>query len=243
MVTITEHGLGPDWILAPGIDLELKQYVLLGYLQRVQARFGERKLYPYLDELRVHLEQLLELRERRTMLAASFDREVIGLDLKRKELVRSAAEEDALLLVIDEVVRFAVPELRSMLNEGNGIREELAARIQFAPVGVLPLHAREGYLMLRQGREARVYDYRLSLLHSTAAPLRYRSVRTNYLGTWTIDLSHTCEQIKSELVRTVRQLPNPATFVFEADVRMPHIETFMPLAKQLVYDQLERPAA
>jgi hypothetical protein len=27
----------------------------------------------------------------------------------------------------------------------------------------------------------------------------------------------------------------PATYAFEADVAMPHIETFMPLAKQLMY--------
>lgn len=43
-----------DWAFRPTLDVEMKHYILLGYLQRVQARFSERKLYPHLNELRAH---------------------------------------------------------------------------------------------------------------------------------------------------------------------------------------------
>ena len=49
-------GLPRDWVCRPALDLELKQYLLLAYLQRVNARFAELKLYPYLDELLGHVE-------------------------------------------------------------------------------------------------------------------------------------------------------------------------------------------
>jgi hypothetical protein len=85
----TDHGLSSDWILAPGIDLELKEYMLLGYLQRVHARFDQHKLYPYLDELRDHLERLRVLRQQRADLAGLLDREVIAIDIKHARLLRN----------------------------------------------------------------------------------------------------------------------------------------------------------
>jgi hypothetical protein len=63
------------------------------------------------------------------------------------------------------------------------------------------------------------------------------------MATFPIGLAHTYAQIKAGLVRTFRAQPNPATFAFETDIVLPHIETFMPLAKQLVYEHLERQAA
>jgi hypothetical protein len=239
----TPHGLGPDWLLAPGIDLELKQYILLGYLQRVRSRFGEHKLYPHLDELNGHLERLVRLRDRRRELQDMLAGEVVGLDLERAELVRAHREEDALLQVIDDVLAFAIPELRTCLGGGHELRRELAGHIRFGPVGLLPLDAREGYLMLRQGREARVYAYRVPLVRCSGEDEAHHRMRTHYIGSYTVSITHTYDGIRAELVRTNRQLPHPATFVFEADITLPHIETFMPLAKQLVSGQLGRSAA
>jgi hypothetical protein len=60
-------------------------------------------------------------------------------------------------------------------------------------------------------------------------------LRTHYFSTWTLGLGQTYGHIKAELIR-LGPLPNPATFVFESDISLPRIETFMPLAKQLVYE-------
>jgi len=240
MATGTEHGLEQDWLLAPGFDLELKQYVLLGYLQRVEARFSERKLYPHLDELWAHAKRLTQLQQHLQSTNEALGGEVIGVDLERAELVRAKAQESELLNVIRDVIDFALPELRVMLDGGRELRRSLSSRIHFSPVGLLPIHTHEGYLLLRQGREARVYEYRVPLFHGTAEGLQYQSVRTRYLDSYQVSLANTYEHIKSDLVRRVRQLPNPATFVFEAEIGLPHIETFMPLVKQLVHQELER---
>ncbi|MCC7502620.1 MAG: hypothetical protein IT229_08835 [Flavobacteriales bacterium] len=240
MTTAAEHGLEQDWLLAPGFDLELKQYVLLGYLQRVHARFSERKLYPHLDELWVHAERLAQLQEHFRSTNEALIGGVIGVDLERAELVRAKAQESELLKVVRDVIDFAIPELMLRLEEGRELRRSLSSHIQFSPVGLLPIHTHEGYLLLRQGREARVYEYRVPLLHGSALDLQYHSVRTRYLDSYQVSLANTYEHIKSDLVRRAHQLPNPATFVFEADIGLPHIETFMPLVKQLVHQELWR---
>ena len=104
MATGTEHGLEQDWLLAPGFDLELKQYVLLGYLQRVEARFSERKLYPHLDELWAHAKRLTQLQQHLQSTNEALGGEVIGVDLERAELVRAKAQESELLNVIRDVI-------------------------------------------------------------------------------------------------------------------------------------------
>lgn len=235
METLGWSGPPQEAIVTATLDEELEQYRLLAYLQRVEAGYRERKLYPHLDELRLRLAQLRVLRERSAELARTVPRDVIGLDLVHGELVRTKVQEDELLRMIEAALAFAMPELDQALERGLELREELSGRIHFAPVGVLPLSTREGYLLLRQDADALVYSYTLPLVHEVDEELRYQGIRTRYLTTYTVSIASTYEHIKADLVRIDRSSPNPATFVFESDISLPRIETFMPLAKQLVY--------
>ncbi|MBK6835034.1 MAG: hypothetical protein IPG89_12470 [Bacteroidetes bacterium] len=51
--------LSKDWLTEQHIDLELKQYVLLAYLQEVKESYRATKIYPYLGELIEHYKNLL----------------------------------------------------------------------------------------------------------------------------------------------------------------------------------------
>ncbi|MBK6833207.1 MAG: hypothetical protein IPG89_02580 [Bacteroidetes bacterium] len=51
--------LSKDWLTEQHIDLELKQYVLLAYLQEVKESYQATKIYPYLGELIEHYKNLL----------------------------------------------------------------------------------------------------------------------------------------------------------------------------------------
>lgn len=229
-------GLPRDWVSRPALDLELKQYLLLGYLQRVNARFAERKLYPYLDELHCHVEELRRLRETKDALARTLGGELLGFDALSGHAVHEPLNNDRWLAVVDEVIELAMPRLRQALHLGNQLRDEIAANIQFAPVGVLPLSRQEGWLLLRMGREARAYSYSLPLLRTPDADAGALHVRTRYVSTHSMGIGRGFEQIKMELIRDHRQLPNPSVFAFECEPGLPRIETYMPLAKQLAYE-------
>jgi hypothetical protein len=47
-------------------------------------------------------------------------------------------------------------------------------------------------------------------------------------------LTNTFENIKSDLIRYHKNLPNPATFVIETAMMLPLEETFLPLAKRTI---------
>lgn len=234
MDTSAYHGLPQDWVYSPSIDLELKQYTLLGYLQRVKARFAERKLYPYLQHLQDHVKELRHLQQSKESVARNLSGPLIGFDLLSGGPVHERHEDDDVLKVIDEVIAFAVPGLVKVQAQGLDLRQELARHIHFAPVGLQPLYVGDGWLLLRKGKQARVYGYSISHVVGQEHDPGHLTINTRYVTTYTVGILHTYEHMKADLVQQHPFLPNPATFVFETELDIPHIETFVPLAKQLV---------
>ena len=84
-----------------------------------------------------------------------------------------------------------------------------------------------------------MYSYAVPLVQGAGSCLCV----THYITTSTIGLARHYEQIKAELVRRSPELPNPATFAFETDIALPRIETYLPIAKQLVLDHVRKAAA
>lgn len=235
-------GLPSDWMLRPAIDLELKQYVLLAYLQRVQRRFAESKLYPHLDELEQRLLELVRLRRSKAQLAANIRGDLVGFDPATGKPKHASVEQASSLDVIDAVIDFAMPGLQGMIADGQGLREELAARIDLSPLGVQPLSPTNGWLILRTGNDARVYEYAMPLLRESREQYQYRSVVTRYWSSYPLGIGHTYEKIRANLMRARPDLPVPGTYVVEAKTELPYIETLIPLAKMLVYEHIARAA-
>lgn len=231
-------GLPSDWVLRPAIDLELKQYTLLAYLQRVEQRFSETKLYPYLDELETHHSELLRIQRTKGSLSESIHGGLIGFDPITGHALYAQAQQPDMLEIIDEVIQFAIPGLRRMIANGSELRQELTALIRFEPLGVQPLKPTDGWLFLGTGREMRVYRYTMPLLREHKEQYQYRSVVTHYHGTYPRSISNTYEHVRLALIGSRPDLPVPATFVFDSTSKIPYIETFMPLAKQLVYEHI-----
>ncbi len=221
-------------ILTGTLDAELDEYLLLAYLQRVEAHYKALKLYPVLDELGARLGQLREVLARARELGAHFPSELTGLDLRRGAMLRKPIEQPAWDAVVGSLER-ALPQLHGALERGLELRDELHRGIRYGAVGLVPIEAREGWLMLRHGNEALVYSYTLPMVRQLAPAGRHGHVRTRYHATWTLGLCCTYGHIKAELIRT-GPLPNPATFVFESSISLPRIETFLPLAKGIAYE-------
>ncbi|MBL7953145.1 MAG: hypothetical protein JNM62_15660 [Flavobacteriales bacterium] len=235
MSTTSTTGLPQDWAYSPSIDLELKQYTLLGYLQRVERRFGERKLYPHLEQIRTHVTDLLHLQRRKEDLALSFGGPLVGFDPSTGNTIRARPQEPTVLNVIDEIIRFAVPGLQRMHELGIDLRSEMLRHLRSFHIGVQPLHVTEGWLLLRSGHEARVYAYSIPIVQDKSTASCHRNVLTRYHGTYSLSLSTTFDHVKADLVRLYPAMPNPATFAVETDMELPCIETYMPLAKRLVH--------
>jgi hypothetical protein len=145
-------------------------------------------------------------------------------------------KDEVPLKVIDDILDLAIPKLERSLTRGVQLHQQLAQQIQFVPIGLQPLDLRTGWLMMRTLEEVRVYAYTIPWVQATTSWDGQLAVRTNYVSTFPLGLSCSYEHIRSELLRGHHHLPLAATFALECPVPLPCMETFIPLAKQRVYE-------
>lgn len=233
--------LSTNWLTEGSIDFEYKKYLLLAYLQHVDAEFKEQKLYPCLAELLGHYSNLVGLKEQKDQALNSFPKKIVRIDPAKFELeyVR-LVQDDQYLEEIQLILEYALPQLGKTLRTGQDIYDYVEEQLALLPVGIMPVKADEGYLMLREGAQHQVdvYEYTLTLFES--ANERYRALKTQYVHSYPLSITNTYQHIKYELIRTRKDLPNPATFAIETEKDFPFKETFYPVAKRLLIKELNR---
>lgn len=225
--------LSKDWLFEKHIDLEYKSYVLLAYLQDVCKAFEVNQLYPHLAELVAHYNALMNIKSEHERLENLFPKELKSIkpnfQLEYEKMGRPETLEE-----IIEIIEYAIPLMERHVKEGQQIYEQLAKTIHVSSVGLLPLQTDEGYLLIMNGNmpETQVYNFSITLFENPVG--KYRAIHTSFLADYKRSLSNTPEQIKLELIRLNRKLPNPVTLAVESEQFLPFDETLFPIAKRSV---------
>lgn len=225
--------LSENWITEKHIDLEYKRYVLLAYLQHVSERFEETRLYPALSELVNHYRNLIALKESKKNLSDSFPEKLTQTDLNNFKLVyEKLCDDDKLMQELQSIIEFSIPQFQRHLSEGKKIYDFIESKITIFPVGIMPIHFDEGYLMLKSGTqsETRVYEYHITIFEQSTE--RFRGISIQYVASYEKTLNNTYENIKRDLLMFNKSFPNPATIVVETDLVLPIDDTLLPLAKR-----------
>jgi hypothetical protein len=230
-------------LIRPPEDEEAARYRMLAYLQRVTARYKEHKLYPYIDELASRIRAIRSLLDSRERFDAELPLPITGLDVQRGRILRSAPEGSEMLRALDALAEHTLPELKRMWSLGEELRERLVSKLYFEPVGIRPLRTNEGYLLLCEGRIARVYSFSLRPISLGEPADPQRELITRYVTDYSLSIAWTFEQVRTDLLARDEQLPNPAVYAFSTELCLPAIETFVPLAKQLLWEEVTRTAA
>jgi hypothetical protein len=133
---------------------------------------------------------------------------------------------------LEDIIHYSAGKIKHTIKNGTEIYEFVEDTISINPVGIIPLDTREGYFFLSSGdtQQTDVYHYRLSIFEKHDE--KYRSIRTLFLDNRQRTISHTYENIKADLIRHWKDLPNPAVYCIETDLKFPVDETLLPVAKR-----------
>ncbi|MFI5221244.1 MAG: hypothetical protein ACHQK8_02880 [Bacteroidia bacterium] len=227
--------LHPNWFFEDLPDFEFKKYVLLGYLKDVHLQFNQTKLYPQLSDLVFHYRNLKTFMEQKNSIYNSFPQHLTEIDLKNLRIAfTKVISNDELMDHLEQVVSFSVPEIKKHIDEGKEIYEFIEKEINMSPVGILPIYRNEGYMLVHDGKmpQIKVYEYELKFFEHNDEP--YRSVYTQYLTTYHTSYINTSENIKIDMIKNRKKLPNPATFFVETKYDYPLDETIIPIAKRML---------
>ena len=227
--------LEKDWLTRGLIDFEYKKYILLSYLQSVKSYFDDKKLYPYLADLVFHYKNLHSIKQNKELLFENFPRKIARADFKKLKIhYQKLVEDDSLMKEMEQILSFAIPTLKDTLDEGRGLYEHIEEQLEVEPIGICPLYANDGYLLINEQAKkiTQVYQYQITIFENVDE--KYRGIHTKYLETVHKKLSRTFESLKLELIRKYPDLPNPATYLVDIKQDMPFHETAMPIAKRLL---------
>lgn len=225
--------LSETWFAEGYIDFELKKYTLLAYLQEINRNFNENKLYPQLADVIFHYNNIVAFRENKKHLQEHFPKKLSGLQMEKLQLLyEQMIADNELMQELENIIHFSAGKLKKTISSGTEIYEFVEEKINISPVGIIPLDTQEGYFFLSTGEvnSTGVYHYRLSFFEKHDE--KYRSIRTAFVDRWQRSIASTYEHIKSELIRHRKDLPNPAVYSIETDLKFPVDETLLPIAKR-----------
>ncbi len=225
--------LSETWFAEGYIDFELKKYTLLAYLQNVDSYFNQKKLYPQLADIIFHYNNIVAFRKNRRFLQDQFPRQLTEVNIKKVQLeYERIIEDDELMKELEDIVHYSAQKIKSAIQNGTEIYEFVEAKLNIEPVGIIPLDTNEGYLLISDGRfnTTLAYQYQLSIYEKHDE--KYRGLRTAYVQQWIRSVCNSAENIKAELIRNRRELPNPAVYNIMTDLVYPMEETLLPIAKR-----------
>ena len=225
--------LSETWFMEGYIDLELQKYRLLAYLKDVNQLFNETKLYPQLSDVVFHYKNLLSFRDNKKFLQDRFPKQLNKVDLEKLALsYTEMLEDDELMQELERIIDYAAPQLKNTLDAGAEIYEMVERQLEIEPVGILPIYKNEGYVLLQYNghSEIRAYAYNITLFEEKDA--RYKGIKLSYIDCYRKSIGNTYEQIKLEIIRSIRTLPNPAVYRIASTYAVPLNETLLPIAKR-----------
>lgn len=227
--------LSETWFIEGHIDFELQKYRLLAYLRDVKKSFGELKLYPQLSDIVLHYNNLISFRDKKQLLQSQFPKRLDKLDIQKMEAVyERVLNDNEVMQELEQIVHFAATEMKSTITEGAEIYDLVEQKLQVEPVGIMPFYKNEGYVFMRygSGSEVQIYSYNITLFEHQHA--RYKGIKMDYVETRTKTLANTYQQIKLDVIRDIRTLPNPAVYKVETELDVPFTETLLPVAKRML---------
>ncbi len=228
-----------DWLTEGLIDYEYKKYVLLAYLKDIKNRFNKSELYPFMSDLVFHYRNLVNVKSNKEILFENFPKTLSKADFDKLKLTyQKLINDDEMMQVIEEIIEFSLPLMERTLEEGKELYEFVEENIDFSPIGVSPLYADEGYLLLSQDSDSSVALFRYNMMFFTKADEKYRSLNTRYIGEEVRSISSTYEAIKMKLAKTYTDLPNPATYLAVSKIKFPIQETVLPVAKRMLVREI-----
>lgn len=225
--------LSETWFAEGYIDFELKKYTLLAYLQHVNSYFNQNKLYPQLADIIFHYNNIVAFRENRKFLEENFPRQLTEINInKLKMAYERMIEDNDLMNELEEIINYSAQEIKTTIINGTEIYEFVEGKLNIEPVGLIPLDTSEGYLLICDGRfnATLAYEYHLTIYEKHDE--KYRGIRTDFIHEWIRSVTNSPENIKAELIRNRRQLPNPAVYNIETSLAYPLEETLLPIAKR-----------
>jgi hypothetical protein len=215
-------------------DLEKRQYLILAELKMISSQFQYYKIYPHLSELIQLRNTLTDIINRLSDLRNKFPKRIGKIDWVNKTIEHEVVFVDGTdLSAVEQLINWALPRIEGVIEEGAAIHEFVEKELLVEEVGIMPNYRDEGYFFLPDNQKKRLNLFRFEVSIFQSAEDQYRALKTHLLKSIEQGFTHLSPgSIKLDLIREVKDLPNPATFAFNTQLDFSFTHTILPVAKR-----------
>ncbi len=228
--------LSIEYFFTSETDWETNQYRILGSLQKVRSDFGKNKIYPSFALLTELKQSIEKLKDEKNKLTENFPKQIKGFDVKKKKVIYESSPTAKRIDDIEKIfdlIEWALPYINDAINEGTALYDFVEKNIELEQVGVLPIYRDEGYFMVTDNTACELQIHRYECTIFTSSKENYRALKTRFVKSERqIIIRKPPAAIKHELIKERKDLPNPATFLFDTELDFPFTETIFPVVKR-----------
>ena len=208
-----------DWIFDGVIDAEQKQYVLLGYFQKLNKQLEEMKVYPMFTEITLHLANVQNIIKNNKILytdkkLTNYDDELTFIDLKTKDLPPLKVTE---LNELKTILQYSLSKLQDYFDIIKSIWTVVYDSIEIVSIfNEDNLTSKKGYFYTKSSQIIKIWEYNIR----------------KYKG---YDKFNIEEKLEDDLLKHIHSPNNtlPA-FYLHCEKEIPMEETLIPLFKRKV---------
>jgi hypothetical protein len=211
--------MGTDWIFDGVIDAEQKQYVLLGYFQKLNKQLEEMKVYPMFTEITLHLANVQNIIKNNKILytdkkLTSYDDELTFIDLKTKDLPPLKVTE---LNELKTILQYSLSKLQDYFDIIKSIWTVVYDSIEIVSIyNEDNLTSKKGYFYTKSNQIIKIWEYNIR----------------KYKGYNTFNIE---ERLEDDLLKHIHSIDNKLpSFYLHCEKDIPMEETLIPLFKRKV---------
>ena len=227
------------WYSDGWIDYEYKKYTLLAYLQQADVFFKQSKIYPVLSELIKHYNHLNHYKSKKDKLENKLNKEIESIDLKKMKIIfKQQHFSDKFIHKIMKIVDFAQAEIKKSIEHGEEIHQHINSKMIFDTVGLIPFYNKEGYLIISRenDNDLKIYRYQYSYIQQEND--LYHNLKTNEVQLKFNILSNSLSNVKLQLIKRFKDLPNPATYSLHSHLNISFKHSILPIAKRWLIKEI-----
>jgi hypothetical protein len=234
-IGVTLENLNLHTFIKAADDVELSKYKVLAILNKYSEALHKNKLYPALAEL-ISIKGELELLVEQMSL---FDAEFV-LSLNFADFADDLPEDSQVnynedsLKTVSDFIHWALPEIRSAINEGKAIFDFVDQNMLVNEVGIMPIYKNDGYFFIPDliNDLMKIYRFEMSLFSTEENPLRTLKSKLVDLISLQAPECLSPYELKQNMIKKFQDIPNPACFFIENSIDFPFAETILPVAKR-----------
>jgi len=153
-----------DWIFDGVIDAEQKQYVLLGYFQKLSKQLEEMKVYPMFTEITLHLANVQNIIKNNKILytdkkLTSYDDELTFIDLKTKDLPPLKVTE---LKELKFILEYSLAKLQDYFDIIKSIWTVVYDSIEIISIyNEDKIESKKGYFYTKSNQITKIWEYNI----------------------------------------------------------------------------------